>query len=73
MVRALRESRAIEQVAEDMTIGFRLPADLVISIEPCGQPSASWDPQRRVVRVCNELVEAYGQMMTADVRDRPRP
>jgi hypothetical protein len=73
MVRALRESRAIEQVAEDMTIGLRLPSDLVISIEPCGQPGAEWIAQRHVVRLCNELVEAFGQMMTAEVRDRPRP
>jgi hypothetical protein len=73
MVRALRESRAVEQVAEDMTIGFRLPSDLVISIEPCGQPRAEWDSRRHVVRLCHELVEAFGQMMTADVRGSPRP
>jgi hypothetical protein len=72
-VRALRASRAVEQVAEDMTIGFRLTSDIVISVEPCGQNRTEWNAQRHAAVLCYDLIEAFGRIMEAEATAQPRP
>jgi hypothetical protein len=72
VVRPLRESGAIERIAQDVTAGLRLERDLTIRLEPCaGRIAAEWDRQRQTVLVCYELIEAFGQLMEAEVRARP--
>ncbi len=72
-VRPLRESGAIERIASTIAAGFRLPRDVTIRLEPCGRIEAARDPQRQAIVVCYELVEAFNQLMAAEMRERPRP
>lgn len=68
-VRPLRESGAVERLAATVAAGLRLPHDIAIRMEPCGRIEAR--RENHTITVCYELMEAYGQLMAASLRDDP--
>ncbi|SLN66371.1 hypothetical protein TRL7639_03772 [Falsiruegeria litorea R37] len=47
----------IEAEVEALNQDFRLPAELTVSILPCGEPNAFYDPQVREITMCTEFAD----------------
>lgn len=55
--RDLLENRVLEETADDLNRTLALPEDVTLSFAECGEISASYDPEKRQVTVCYELVD----------------
>jgi hypothetical protein len=63
MQAALRQGQVFEQLAQGISQGFALPYDIDIVIGDCGQPNAFWDPEKKRIVVCLELIEFYAKLI----------
>ncbi|GGB43190.1 hypothetical protein GCM10011316_13950 [Roseibium aquae] len=55
----LRESGLMEEVAADLDGFYRLPAPVRFSAAACGEDNAFWDPDRREMTLCYELLQTF--------------
>jgi hypothetical protein len=51
------EERSLEEVAAELNRAFSLPHDIFMSFGECGEPNAFYDPEKRLITVCEELVD----------------
>jgi hypothetical protein len=61
----LRADRVLENVTASLTRSLRLPQDITVRVEECGESDAGWDPATRHVRVCYELLQAVLELSVA--------
>ena len=52
----LQQDGMLEDMAESMNQGFRLPRDVTIELAECGTPATTYDPARSAIRICYELL-----------------
>ena len=55
----LRKGRVLEGIVADLNSTFALPADIKVNFSECGQANAFYDPNRRSISMCYELVESF--------------
>ena len=61
-----REARFLEGVAEWLNGWIALPKDVTIGFEKCGEPNAYYDPEKRAVSLCYELVDDLDAVLGGD-------
>jgi hypothetical protein len=57
LAKELRDSKLLETIAADLNATIALPFDISISFEECGEPNAFYDPEKRRISMCLELIE----------------
>jgi Putative metallopeptidase len=57
MTEKLQDSGVVEAIANDLNRTFRLPNDLMITHRDCDVANAEYDPRRREVVICYQLVD----------------
>jgi len=50
------EERSLGEMADELNRAFSLPHDILIGFDECGEPNAFYDPERKQITVCDELV-----------------
>ena len=50
-------AQVIEAEVEALNQDFKLPVPLTVSILPCGEPNAYYDPQAREITMCTEFAD----------------
>lgn len=55
--RELMGERVLEEIAGELNTQLALPEDVTISFDQCGEINAYYDPDRRRVSICYELME----------------
>ncbi|SPJ27870.1 DUF4344 domain-containing metallopeptidase [Falsiruegeria mediterranea] len=50
-------AQVIEAEVEALNQDFKLPGNLTVSILPCGEPNAYYDPQAREITMCTEFAD----------------
>jgi hypothetical protein len=58
----LKESGLLELVAEDFDTLYALPDKVTFTARPCGEENAYWDPDKRELTLCYELMAGYAQL-----------
>jgi hypothetical protein len=57
MATALKDTKVFEAIANELNEAIKLPVDLPISFEECGQINALYDPNARKIMMCYELLD----------------
>lgn len=65
----LRESRLVEDIAEEVRTGFLLPRELTLRVAACDEVNAFFDPEDGSVTLCYELLEEFEAQITADLEE----
>ena len=65
----LLENRVLEETADGLNKTLALPEDVTLSFAECGEVNASYDPGRRRVTVCYELVDDLYDAFRDDAKD----
>ncbi|HLL75536.1 MAG TPA: DUF4344 domain-containing metallopeptidase [Pyrinomonadaceae bacterium] len=55
--RELMQERVLEEIAGELNKQLALPEDVTLSFDQCGEVNAYYDPERRRVSLCYELLE----------------
>lgn len=63
--RVLKESKLFEVVAEGLNRELSLPVDLPIHFAECGETNAAYDPERKRIEVCYELIGYIAHLFSA--------
>jgi hypothetical protein len=57
----LRQSGALETIADELNATLAIPEDVSITFKECGEINAYWSPQTRSINMCYELMEYFAQ------------
>jgi hypothetical protein len=68
----LRRSRAYETLAAMLSALFSLPYDIPITLTDCGQENAFWDPEKKQLTICYEMI-VFASKLFQQERAEPRP
>lgn len=55
----IRDEKILEAIAADLNSTIALPVDVSITFEECGQVNAFYDPNKRRISMCYELVHHF--------------
>lgn len=55
----IKASGMVEVVADEVTAMVRLPNDITIGVESCGEVNAYWSPDERKLTFCYEIAQSY--------------
>jgi len=67
--RARVKAMALDRILSGVVSGnVALPANLVLRFANCGEPNAFYDPEKREIAMCYELVTSFAEMIEADIR-----
>ncbi|WP_417673713.1 DUF4344 domain-containing metallopeptidase [Roseibium sp.] len=58
----LKESGLLELVAENFDTLYALPDKVTFTARPCGQENAYWDPDKRELTLCYELMAGFAEL-----------
>lgn len=58
----LKESGLLELVAQDFDTLYALPDKVTFTARPCGGENAYWDPDKRELTLCYELMAGFAQV-----------
>ncbi|MEW6209962.1 MAG: DUF4344 domain-containing metallopeptidase, partial [Acidobacteriota bacterium] len=64
----LRESKLLETIAADLNDTVALPFDISISFEECGEVNAFYDPEKRRISMCLELIEDLNDVFQKKIK-----
>jgi hypothetical protein len=53
----LRQTGALEELADELNSTIAIPEDVTITFKECGKINAWWDPRERSINMCFELME----------------
>lgn len=60
---AVRDSHEVfAEVVKELNDLFKLPHDIFISFEECGEANAYYDPNEKQIKLCYELIENYREL-----------
>jgi hypothetical protein len=60
--RQIKADKTLEKAADKLNNALKLPKDIILSTEDCGEINAFFDPNDNTVTVCYELMEYYHGM-----------
>lgn len=61
-----KDTALFEETVKALNETLALPADVTVALEECGEINAFYDPERRRISMCYELVGAFAEMFLAD-------
>jgi hypothetical protein len=62
------EEKSLEEAAAELNKAFSLPHDIFIGFDACDEPNAFYDPEKKQVTVCYELVEDLYETFKGDYK-----
>jgi len=62
------EEKSLEEAAAELNKAFSLPHDIFIGFDECDEPNAFYDPEKKQVTVCYELVADLYEAFRADYK-----
>lgn len=63
----LKDWGLVQDIAQDIADTFVLPHPLTVHIKSCGEANAFWEPDKRSVTLCYELVEYFEMLAREDM------
>lgn len=63
----LKDWGLVEDIAQDIADTFVLPHPLTVRVKSCGEANAFWDPDKRSVTLCYELVDYFETLARKDM------
>ena len=60
------EEKSLAETAAELNKAFSLPHDIFLTFDECGEPNAFYDPGKKQVTVCYELVADLEEALRAD-------
>lgn len=67
----MRDSGIVEVVVNEIDAMVRLPHEIAVAVESCGQENAFWSPSERKVTLCYEIVQSYYNNVTGAKAEEP--
>src|SRR2546426_6162787 len=64
----LKKARVLESIADDLNKAIALPVDVTLTFAECKAVNAFYDPQRRQVNMCFELLEHFYKIFGPDAK-----
>jgi hypothetical protein len=64
----IEEEKSLEEAAAELNKAFSLPHDIFIGFDSCDEANAFYDPERKQVTVCYELVEDIYEAFKGDYK-----
>jgi hypothetical protein len=64
----LKKQRVLEEIAADLNKEIALPVDLTLTFAECKTVNAFYDPERRQINLCYELVEHFYEIFGPDAK-----
>lgn len=61
----LRDGRVLENVTASLNRSLRLPRDITLRVEECGESTADWNAAQGRARLCYELLQAVLELSVA--------
>lgn len=68
--RELMQERVLEEIAGELNKQLALPEDVTLSFDQCGEINAYYDPERRRVSLCYELLEDLYRVFEEDAESQ---
>jgi hypothetical protein len=62
----------IQRMVEELDDQLSLPFDINISLEKCGEPDASYDPDTHQVTICEETINIYYYLFSGRIKNSAR-
>lgn len=66
----LQESKALEQIASGLNSQLALPFDITMTFTECGEMNAFYDPDKRQISMCYELIENFYEVFSKDTESQ---
>ncbi len=60
-----RETRLLEETVGALNGTLAMPADVTVALRECGASDATYEPDKRRLSICYELVDALAELFTA--------
>lgn len=68
LLKELKDAKVLEQIAADLNATIALPFDVSITFAECGQVNAFYDPEKRRISMCFELLEHFSEIFAEDAK-----
>jgi Putative metallopeptidase len=65
----MKKGKVLEELSSDLTKTIALPADITLSFDECGEVNAFYDPEKRQVHMCYELLEHFNEAFEPDAKN----
>ena len=62
----MKDARLLEEVAEDVNDSLRLPEDVALVADQCGQANAAWNSAKKQITMCYELTDLNLRLFEED-------
>ncbi len=62
----VKQNRMLEQIADLLSAGLRLPSPIILTLQECGTPNAFFDPQARAIVLCYEIMADIAERAVQD-------
>jgi hypothetical protein len=62
------EEKSLEETAAELNKAFSLPHDILIGFDECGEANSFYDPEKKQITVCDELVEDLYESFRGDYK-----
>ena len=64
----LKKARVLEEIADDLNKTIAVPVDVTLTFTECNTVNAFYDPQKRRLNICFELVEHFYENFRPDAK-----
>lgn len=64
--KVFRETRILEDTAQALNESFILPTDITITMNTCGEENAYYEPDKKQITLCYELIAGFTNLFLAD-------
>lgn len=61
-----RDTRILEDTAQELNETFTLPADVTIAMNKCGEANAFYESDKKLITLCYELIDQFSDLFLAD-------
>jgi hypothetical protein len=61
-----KETQLLEETVKALNETIALPADVTVSLRECGASDAPYEPDKRRISICYELIDTLSDLFTAD-------
>ena len=68
LLKELQNEKTLEQIAAGLNTTIALPFDINITFAECGSVNAFYDPEKRQISVCFELLEHFSEIFAEDAK-----
>lgn len=66
------DPKAIENVLGELNQRLILPFDIYLSFEDCEAPDAYYDPEKRQITLCHQIIDEYYELFAIKIKDKTK-